>query len=251
MNPIDVPDQSHPWSTVIAVAKHFDPDEWLLTGGLMVQVHSMLHDLPVRPTHDADFLLNILTYDRIATQMRNFLGTLGFALEEDSMTGYATRFSTKSDNQVDLMVTDYLYGRQKRENATLDGKKLCGMPGGGQAIKRSQLVQIKHQSEVLTITVPDLLGAIMLKSAAWSVDKTSHRSRHLEDAALLLSLIDDPQEQIKRLHSVNDRKRIEVLYKELTDSTLAHYWQELDRNLRDIGTTALYDFHAWAQSKES
>lgn len=71
MNTIDISAQAQPWSTVFAVAQHFTSDEWLLTGGLMVQAHAMLHGLPVRPTTDADFLLNILTYDRIATQVND------------------------------------------------------------------------------------------------------------------------------------------------------------------------------------
>lgn len=54
MNTIDISVQAQPWSTVFAVAQHFTSDEWLLTGGLMVQAHAMLHGLPVRPTTDAD-----------------------------------------------------------------------------------------------------------------------------------------------------------------------------------------------------
>lgn len=80
MKTIDIPAQTQPWSTVFAVAQHFTSDEWLLTGGLMVQAHAMLHGLPVRPTTDADFLLNILTYDRIATQMESYLATMGYRL---------------------------------------------------------------------------------------------------------------------------------------------------------------------------
>ena len=58
MNTIDISAQAQPWNTVFAVAQHFTSDEWLLTGGLMVQAHAMLHGLPVRPTTDADFLVN-------------------------------------------------------------------------------------------------------------------------------------------------------------------------------------------------
>lgn len=137
MNTIDISVQAQPWSTVFAVAQHFTSDEWLLTGGLMVQAHAMLHGLPVRPTTDADFLLNILTYDRIATQMESYLATMGYRLQKDALTKYATRFENPAHDKVDILVTDYLYGKKKREGATLSGMRLCGMPGGGQAIKRS------------------------------------------------------------------------------------------------------------------
>lgn len=32
METIDIPAQTHPWSTVLEVARHFTADEWLLTG---------------------------------------------------------------------------------------------------------------------------------------------------------------------------------------------------------------------------
>lgn len=245
METIDIPAQTHPWSTVLEVARHFTADEWLLTGGLMVQAHAMLHRLPARPTTDADFLLDILAYDRIASQMRSFLCVMGYELEEDTITEYATRLTTKSEHKVDLMVTDYLYGKAKRENATLAVKRLCGMPGGGQAIRRSSHILIRYRDETAGIRIPDLLGAVMLKSAAWAVDKTNRRDRHLADAALLLSLIDDPDEQVERLHSRNDRKRILRLHEMLTEDS--EYWQVLDDVHRQNGIDVLDTLTDWAE----
>lgn len=63
MNTIDISVQAQPWSTVFAVAQHFTSDEWLLTGGLMVQAHAMLHGLPVRPTTDAEAALLLSLID--------------------------------------------------------------------------------------------------------------------------------------------------------------------------------------------
>lgn len=73
------------------------------------------------------------------------------------------------------------------------------MPGGGQAIKRSMRLQLRYDQQSASIAIPDLLGALMLKNAAWEVDKTARRDRHLIDAALLLSLIDSPDEEAKRV----------------------------------------------------
>lgn len=248
MERIRVPLSTHPWNTVAEVARHFPPDEWLLTGGLMVQTHAMIHGLPSRATDDADFLLDILTYDRIANQMQNFLGTLGFELEEGTMTGYASRFTTETDCKVDLMITDYVYGKRKRENATLLGRPLCGMPGGGQAIRRRQRILLDYDDEELCITIPDLLGAVMLKSAAWAVDKTARRNRHLSDAALLLSMIEDPIEQVKRLHSRNDRRRILLLGEHLGEDS--DFWDRLDVAHRQDGLDALDVLLEWAESAD-
>ena len=245
MERIQVPLSTHPWSTVADVARHFRSDEWLLTGGLMVQAHAMIHGLPSRATEDADFLLNILAYDRIASQMQSFLGTLGFELEDGTMSGYASRFSTESKDKVDLMVTDYVFGKDKRRNASLMGRPLCGMPGGGQAIQRRQRILFDYGGEELHITIPDLPGSVMLKSAAWMVDKTSRRNRHLRDAALLLSLIEDPVAQIKRLHSRNDRKRIILLADRLGEDS--DFWDRLDAAHRQSGLDTLDVFLEWAE----
>lgn len=247
MNTIDISAQAQPWSTVFAVAQHFTSDEWLLTGGLMIQAHAMLHGLPVRPTTDADFLLNILTDDRIATQMESYLATMGYRLQKDALTKYATRFENPAHDKVDILVTDYLYGKKKREGATLSGMRLCGMPGGGQAIKRSMRLQLRYDQQSASIAIPDLLGALMLKSAAWEVDKTARRDRHLIDAALLLSLIDSPDEEAKRLHSSNDRKRILRLHELLAADS--DYWSSLDQTHRQDGIDTLDTLTDWAKGE--
>lgn len=199
------------------------------------------------PTTDADFLLNILTYDRIATQMESYLATMGYRLQKDALTKYATRFENPAHDKVDILVTDYLYGKKKREGATLSGMRLCGMPGGGQAIKRSMRLQLRYDQQSASIAIPDLLGALMLKSAAWEVDKTARRDRHLIDATLLLSLIDSPDEEAKRLHSSNDRKRILRLHELLAADS--DYWSSLDQTHRQDGIDTLDTLTDWAKGE--
>lgn len=247
MKTIDIPAQTHPWSTVLAVAQHFSCDEWMLAGGLMVQAHAMLHGLNSRATTDADFLLDFLTYERIASQMARYLGDMGFKLSEDSLTGYATRLENLSHSRVDVLVTDYVYGKKKRENAFLAGKPLCRMPAGGQALARKTRIRIRYEDIVETIQIPDVLGAVMLKSAAWDVDKTARRYRHLSDAALLLSLMDFPETQVERLHSPNDRRRILRLHELLTIDS--DYWDDLDLSHRQNGLDALDTLTDWAQNQ--
>lgn len=53
--------------------------------------------------------LNILTYDRIATQMESYLVTMGYRLQKDALTKYATRFENPAHDKVDILVTDYQY----------------------------------------------------------------------------------------------------------------------------------------------
>lgn len=121
------------------------------------------------------------------------------------------------------------------------------MPGGGQAIKRSMRLQLRYDQQSASIAIPDLLGALMLKSAAWEVDKTARRDRHLIDAALLLSLIDSPDEEAKRLHSSNDRKRILRLHELLAADF--DYWSSLDQTHRQDGIDTLDTLTDWAKGE--
>lgn len=179
--------------------------------------------------------------------MESYLATMGYRLQKDALTKYATRFENPAHDKVDILVTDYLYGKKKREGATLSGMRLCGMPGGGQAIKRSMRLQLRYDQQSASIAIPDLLGALMLKSAAWEVDKTARRDRHLIDAALLLSLIDSPDEEAKRLHSSNDRKRILRLHELLAADS--DYWSSLDQTHRQDGIDTLDTLTNWAKGE--
>jgi hypothetical protein len=59
------------------------------------------------------------------------------------------------------------------------------------------------------VPVPDPLGALVLKAAAWLVHARD-RDRHAHDAALLTSLIADPLTERTRLAG-SDRRRLRKL----------------------------------------
>lgn len=65
------------------------------------------------------------------------------------------------------------------------------------------------------VPVPDLLGATVLKAAAWVTDRRD-RERHSGDAAFLVSLIADPLAQRKRFAG-SDRRRLRQLGAVLDD----------------------------------
>lgn len=60
---IHIPNTGHPWSTVYAVAAANISESWLLTGGLMVQLHAIMGGLTARPTIDADLLADLMAID--------------------------------------------------------------------------------------------------------------------------------------------------------------------------------------------
>ena len=80
-----------------------------------------------------------------------------------------------------------------------------------------QLHAIMGGLDVRPATDADLLGALILKSAAYQADHAGYGDRHLYDAAMPASLISDPDAETRRLHSHTDRRRIKLPYDMLTD----------------------------------
>ena len=241
---IHMPNTGHPWSTVYAVAAADIPESWLLTGGLMVQLHAIMGGLTARPTTDADLLADLMTDRRGIVRLRSILATRGFETQPGTLTGYTTRMSAPNGDVVDLLVADHL-PKLLSADATISGTPVLSMPGGAQAVERSMQVRlVDDQSNADTvIRIPDLLGALVLKSAAYSADHAGYGDRHLYDAAMLASLILDPDAELTRLHSGTDRKRIRLLHDKLTEDS--PYWNNLDASHRQDGLDTIETLATW------
>lgn len=106
-----------------------------------------------------------------------------------------------------------------------------------------QLHAIMGGLDVRPTTDANLLGALILKSAAYQADHAGYGNRHLHDAAMLASLITDPDAGTQRLHSHTDRRRIKLLYDMLTDES--PYWNNLDEQHRRTGLDAIEALADW------
>ncbi|OZG57118.1 hypothetical protein BMYO_2101 [Bifidobacterium myosotis] len=234
----------HPWSTVYAVAAADIPESWLLAGGLMVQLHAIMGGLIARPTTDADLLVDFMADRRGIARLRNILASRGFETQPGTLTGYTTRMSAPNGDVVDLLVADHL-PKFLGADATISGTPVLSMPGGAQAVERSMQVRlVDDRSDVdAVIRIPDLLGVLILKSAAYSADHAGYGDRHLYDAAMLASLIPGPDAELARLHSNTDRKRIKLLHDKLTEDS--PYWNNLDEPHRQDGLDTIETLATW------
>ena len=228
---IAIPSNSHPWSVIYTLAQSTEPESWLLAGGLMVQLHAMLAGLEARATTDADVLIDLMADRHGVRRLRNILDGYGFTLLPNTLTGYSTRMINPHGDIVDLLVADHLPARLS-DLARLSGRRMLAMPGGAQAIERSMQVTLTDGTRQITIRIPDVLGALLVKSAAFSSDHAGYGTRHLYDAALFASLIDDPDAELQRLHSSTDRQRLQVLHEHITDE--CDYWALLTRNIAEM-----------------
>ena len=234
---VEITSSAHPWSMIYALSKSCNNSLWLLAGGLMVQLHAIMNGITSRPTLDADLLIDVISNKDSVRQVYRALSNLGFVLQT-GLTGYATRFKNCNNNSVDVLVADHA-PKKLLGFLNIFNIPLLSMPGGAQAIERSLLVKLidKTDDNEAILRIPDLLGALILKSAAYYADNTGNKEKHLYDAALLASLIDDPDSEAKRLHSKNDYKRLRFLKLKLNKDSI--YWDALDAKYKLNGLDTL------------
>lgn len=225
-----------PWPQCLELAEVFDTTKWTLVGGLMVQLHATIARVPViRPTSDIDLLLHVETGAVSGHEVNRALSQLGYTLklplQASSPAHRFVRDLGGFKETVDVMVADHGISKPP---LTIGGREPFQVSAGTQALKRTITCQITDSSgdRVITLSIPSPLAALVMKGAAYKED-TRDRDRHLEDAALLSTILGDPLELVPELQG-SDRSRIIALYKELSD--LGHpAWAGFDEERRREG----------------
>lgn len=190
------------WTTLceLATAK---PDGWTLIGGQMVLLHALEHDAePTRISTDLDILVNARIVAGAVGAFVSLIEALGFTLAGESPDGVAHRY-TRRHMVIDVLAPEGL-GHRADLTTTPPGRTIQ-VPGGTQALTRTELLPVECAGTHGHIPRPSLLGAIICKAAAVPV----HRDRQIQlaDLALLLSLIADPPAMAPEL-SHKDRVRL-------------------------------------------
>lgn len=218
------------WRTVIELAESGVSENWTLVGGLMVAAHARRAGVIMRrPTDDVDVLVDYMANRSSLSQARTALLQIGFELGNDEKHAY--RFRHEDGRKLDLMVADHLPSRMEPR---MDRRPAFVAPSGEQAIRRRDSYQLQFASGLIAqVGVPDELGALVAKGAAWLVDQRDRR-RHLDDSAVLLACVLDASELDYESMSKNDRKRIRAMTDELLDP--AHVsWVNVDLADRERG----------------
>ncbi len=148
---------------------------WILVGGLMVHVHSLMAGVAnPRPTLDADIVVELSAISYL--QAANSLKHLGFAAHDPIDPGAPFHRFLRGSQQVDLMAPD---GRR----VTFMGRTVIAVPGARSALKHPIAFVT---SGGRTIHVPNLESALSLKGAACGTP-SPNPERHLQDAVLLFA----------------------------------------------------------------
>jgi hypothetical protein len=221
-----------PCPRVFELARTIATQNWVLIGGLMVQAHAMAASISaVRPTDDVDVIIRVgTTRPNALTTVTQGLRELGYSpLESLNRDAFAHRY-VRGREIIDLGIADHLGARVPR----LGGRPVLQIEGGRQAAERA--VQLRFAGSNLDINVPDRLGALVLKGAAYLVDSRD-KDRHLRDAAVLAATITDHRTELRRLKG-SDGRRIRHLQQALADPRHIA-WLSLPAELRVPGQDTL------------
>lgn len=224
------------WQLVFDLAGRLDPASWQLIGGLMVLTHGLAagRTLP-RTTGDVDVLADLIATSTGLEACVSAVEASGFEPVEDNK-GKVYRFKRASDEvTVDVLAPDHAPPR--RSLRTRRNRQTIVVDGGRQALERGGVITVTSAEHGRAdIPVPDLLGALVLKAAAWAADSRD-RERHSGDAAFLASLIADPRAEVTRYHG-SDRKRLRALDRGPLGRPDAPEW-------RALGDAATDGYLAW------
>ena len=218
------------WRTVVELSETGVAAEWTLVGGLMVAVHARRAGvLMPRPTDDVDALVDYMSNRDSLSKARSALRSVGFELSDDEQNAY--RFRHEDGRKLDLMIADHLPSRMEPR---LGLRPAFPVPAGEQAIRRRDRYRLRFASGASAVVgVPDEMGALVAKGAAWLVDRRDRR-RHVDDVAVLLACVSDSSALDYPSMSRNDRKRIRAVIGELSDP--AHVsWVNLSGADREHG----------------
>jgi len=218
------------WRTIIELAESGISQHWTLVGGLMVDIHARRAGITMhRPTDDIDVVVDYMGNRSTLIHTRRALDGIGFQLRDSGK--YAYRFTHPDGRKVDVMVADHLPSRMEPR---LGRKPAFAAPSGEQAIRRRDMYRLRFSGGLtIGLGVPDDLGALVAKGAAWIVDNRD-RTRHLDDGAVLFACVRDASAIDYKGMSKNDKKRIGAISEQLSHP--AHpSWMGLDQAGREKG----------------
>lgn len=219
------------WDTLIELTE-LRPGEWTLVGGQMVHLHALEHGAtPPRLSTDLDIVVNARVVSGAVAHFVVAIEGSGFTSDGISPEGLAHRYR-RGDIAIDVLAPDGL-GNRADLTTTRPGRTL-EVPGGTQALARTELLPVMTQSRSGLVPRPSLLGAIMIKALAVTVDDVPEAQRL--DLAFLLSLVVDPITLADKVDA-KDRQRLRDR-RELLDAN-NRVWRALPQDAGDRGRAAL------------
>jgi hypothetical protein len=181
------PRQESAWRGLLEVSALLPAHTWCVVGGQMVFLYCLERGVsPGRPTDDGDVVLDVRARPNILHEFTSALLTVGFSSAGVSPEGHQHRW-VKDEAKIDVLVPRGLGERALARKGATGGTTL-GAPGAQQAIDRSQPVLAEVAGLQGEVWRPSMLGALVMKAAAYTTPEPNH-DRHLTDFATLASML--------------------------------------------------------------
>jgi hypothetical protein len=176
------------WALTLELSEVLAGLPWTIIGAHMVLLHLAEAGIQTgRTSADVDFLVDVRAVSSASADASTRLVEAGFELSAITPDGRGMRFE-RQGLLVDILAPDHLGVRARTD--TVDGARTIEVPGGTQALQRSEDIRLAVGKREATVPRPNLLGAILLKSRAVAV--SDDRDKHLQDLVRLLDLVRDP-----------------------------------------------------------
>jgi len=201
--------------TLNHLGRRIDQSGWCLVGGMMVLVALAERGRVATrssQTKDADVLVDVCASPKVLSQVVHELGSYGFTpIEPFAGSDFArcTFVGIGGSGQIDVLCPEDASYTDLR---SAPGVESLAIPGGRRALEVSKLVTISYDLDEpdVTIRVPLLAGAIVVKAAAAVHPATSNQPRHSQDIVDMLLGLDDPSSERSEM-SEEDRSLLQSL----------------------------------------
>lgn len=207
------------------------PTDWSLVGGQMVHLHCAERGgIPIRPTDDADTVVDVRAQPDILRTFTAALTKMGFSADT---AGNGVQHRWKRDQaQIDVLIPEGS-GERAEARGGIQGAPSVAAPGTTQALKRSTDIQVEVAGRVGTVRRPNLVGALVGKAAARiELGSGGASGRHCADFVVLASLIaasDFRDEQLTKKDRQRLRRMVTVCATDPSALTVENAAEHLDR----------------------
>lgn len=182
---------------------------WTLIGGQLVHVHCAERGrFPVRPTNDADTVIDVRADPAILHTFTTILTDLGFRSAGITAEGRQHRW-VRGEASIDVLLPEGV-GQRAGERKGVTGSPTLPTEGGTQALRRSETVAVTVAGRNGFVLRPNLVGALVAKAAAHTNPGDHDTRRHRQDFVALAGLIAVSDFAGDKLNNT-DRRRLRMI----------------------------------------
>ena len=181
------PEQTASWLGILDLYDRLN-EGWTLIGGQLVHLHCAERgEFPVRPTNDADTVIDVRADPTILHTFTKTLEDLGFKSAGISAEGRQHRWK-RGDASIDVLLPEGI-GERASERQGVTGSPTLPTEGGTQALRRTEVVAVSVDGREGFVRRPNLVGALVVKAAAHTNPGDRDLRRHRRDFVVLAGLV--------------------------------------------------------------